>query len=167
MLSPLDHSEVFIPDAMEPNDVTAVLRHARSLQRAAEAGDIHLLLRGKNLALMCEADDQKDAELFRSAAVQLGAHVSHIRPSLSSLTTPEAVQNTARMLGRLYDAMECQGMTPALVRQVGRDAGMPVYDGIASRDHPIARLARRLATSSSLADRRRFVVQAVLLHTMA
>ena len=167
MLAPLLNNDALEPEALKPHDVKAVLRHARCLQRAAEAGDIQLVLRGKNLALMCEAHDQKDAALFRSAAVQLGAHVSHIRPSVASLTTPQAIQNTARMLGRLYDAMECQGMTSALVRQVGRDACMPVYDGIASRDHPIARLAMRLATSSSLADRRRFVLQAVLLHTMA
>ena len=125
------------------------------------------LLRGKNLGLLCEADDDGDAALFRRAAVELGAHVAHIRPSLSELSTPQEVQHTARMLGRLYDAVECQGMAPALVQQVGNDAGVPVYDGIASQDHPTARLAALLDGDAAPADNRRFVLQAVLLSTLA
>lgn len=154
-------------DPMSPRDVTAVLANARTLQRAAEAGTTQPLLRGKNLGLLCEADDDGDAALFRRAAVELGAHVAHIRPSLSELSTPQEVQHTARMLGRLYDAVECQGMAPALVQQVGNDAGVPVYDGIASQDHPTAKLAELLGRDTSPADNRRFVLQAVLLTTIA
>lgn len=151
---------------MSPRDVTAVLAHARTLQRAAEAGKTQPLLRGKNFGLLCEVDDD-DAALFRRAAVELGAHVAHVRPSLSELSTPQEVQHTARMLGRLYDAVECQGMAPALVQQVGNDAGVPVYDGIASQDHPTAKLADLLGGDTSPADNRRFVLQAVLLTTIA
>ena len=152
---------------MSPRDVTAVLANARTLQRAAEAGKTQPLLRGKNFGLLCEADDDGDAALFRRAAVELGAQVALIRPSLSELSTPQEVQHTARMLGRLYDAVECQGMAPALVQQVGADAGVPVYDGIASQDHPTAKLAELLGSDTSPADNRRFVLQAVLLTTIA
>ena len=152
---------------MSPRDVTAVLASARTLQRAAGAGKVQPLLRGKNLGLLCEADDDRDAALFRRAAVELGAHVAHIRPSLSELSTPQEVQHTARLLGRLYDALECQGMAPALVQQVGNDAGVPVYDGIASQGHPTAILAALLGGDTSPADNRRFVLQAVLLNTIA
>ena len=103
---------------MSPRDVNAVLTRARSLQRAARTGATQPLLRGKNLGLLCEADGA-DASLFRRAASELGAHVAHIRPSLSDLSTAKEVRHTARMLGRLYDAVECLGLSPALVRQVG------------------------------------------------
>ena len=152
---------------MSPHDVSVVLANARTLQRAAQVGMTQPQLRGKNLGLLCEADDDGDAALFRRAAVELGAHVAHIRPSLSELSTPQEVQHTARMLGRLYDAVECQGMTPALVQQVGVDAGVPVYDGIASQDHPTAKLAELLGGNTSPADNRRFVLQAVLLSSIA
>ena len=152
---------------MSPRDVTAVLASARTLQRAAGAGKVQPLLRGKNLGLLCDANEDGDAALFRRAAVELGAHVAHIRPSLSELSTPQEVQHTARLLGRLYDAVECQGMAPALVQQVGSDAGVPVYDGIASRNHPTAHLAELLDGDASPADNRRFVLQAVLLNTIA
>ena len=124
---------------------------------------------------MCEVDGNgenesasaSDAALFRRAAVELGAHVALIRPSLTELSTPQEVQHTARMLGRLYDAVECQGMAPDLVHQIGVDAGVPIYDGIASQHHPTAQLDGLLGGDSSPLDKRRFVLQAVLLSTVA
>jgi ornithine carbamoyltransferase len=167
MYPTLKHFSLVAFENMSPRDASAVLASARTLQRAAQAGTTQPLLRGKNLGLLCEADDDLDAALFRRAGVELGAHVAHIRPSLSELSTPQEVQHTARMLGRFYDAVECQGMAPALVEQVGTEASVPVYDGIASQDHPTAKLAELLGDDASPADNRRFVLQAVLLSTIA
>ena len=163
----LSHHDVLAFDPLAPRDVSFVLDNARALQLAAEAGELRALLRGRKLGLLCEADGDGDAALFRRAAVELGAHVAHIRPSLTELSTAQEVQHTARMLGRLYDAVECQGMTPDLVHQVGVDAGVPVYDGVASQKHPTAKLADLLDGDASKLDKRRFVLQAVLLSTIA
>lgn len=154
------------PDKMALRDVGALLGHAGTLQRAAQSGTTPPLLRGKKLALLCEKDDSCDAVLFRRAAVELGAHVAHLRPSLSELSTAQEVLSTAQLLGRLYDAVECQGMAPALVRQVGENAGVPVYDGIAAANHPTATLCGLLEGSAAPADKRRFVLQAVLVSTI-
>jgi ornithine carbamoyltransferase len=154
-------------ETMSPRELSAVLASARALQRAAQTGTTQPLLKGKNLGLLCEAGDDPDAQLFRRAAAELGAHVAHIRPSLSELSTPHEVQHTARVLGRLYDAVECQGMPPALVQQVGDEAGVPVYDGLAGREHPTAKLAEQLDGSSPPEDRRRFVLQSLLVSTIA
>ena len=153
-------------EQMSSHDVNTLLANARLLQRAARAGATQPLLRGRNLGLLCEADDDRDAALFREAAVELGAHVANIRSDSSKLATPKEVQHTARLLGRLYDAVECQGMSPALVRQLGNDAGVPVYDGIASSTHPTACLAGLLGVETSPADNRRFVLQAALLSSL-
>ena len=151
---------------MTPIDVTALLANARSLRRAAQAGTTQPLLRGKNLGLLCEADKDADAALFRRAAVELGAHVAHIRPSLSERSSMQEVEHTARLLGRLYDALECQGMPAGLVAQVGNRAGVPVYDGVASPRHPTACLAEQLGGDSPPEENRRFVLQSVLLSTL-
>ncbi len=165
----LSHPGVLAFDPIAPHDVTFVLDNARALQLAAEAGELRALLRGRKFGLLCEIDNASDGDalLFRSAAMELGAHVAHIRPSLTELSTPQEVQHTARMLGRLYDAVECQGMAPALVHQVGVDAGVPVYDGIASPHHPTARLVELLGGDAPALDKRRFVLQAALLSTIA
>lgn len=149
-------------------DLAAVLASARGLQRAAaDAGGVLPLLRGKKLGLLCEDDTSPDAQLFRRSAEELGAHVAHIRPSLSDLTTALEVRHTANMLGRLYDAVECQDLSSALVREVRKEAGIPVYDGVGLRHHATATLAELLDGSGSAADRRRFVLQAALLQTIA
>ena len=150
-----------------PRDASFLLDSARALGLAAAAGELQALLRGRKFGLLCEADGDGDGELFCRAATELGAHVAHIRPSLTALSTPHEVQHTARLLGRLYDAVECQGMAADLVQQVGVDAGVPVYDGVACQQHPTAKLADLLDGDACTLDKRRFVLQAVLLSTVA
>lgn len=167
MQLPLKPSGANAFDPMTQREQAALLADATALQAAAGAGIVDPLLRGKKFGLLCECVDDADAALFRLAAVELGAHVACISTNLSGLSTPEEVQRTARMLGRLYDAVECQGMPPAMVRQVRAEAGITVYDGVASKNHPTARLADSLGGAASPADRRRFVLQAVLLNMTA
>lgn len=160
----LRRDDDFAPPAY---DVRTVLANAHALQRASRAGAAtQPLLRGKNFGLWCESVDNADAALFRSAATELGAHVADVRPSLTATSTPLEVQHTARMLGRLYDAVECQGMPPALVAQVGRWAGVPVFDGLACAGHPSAALADALDQRDIPAENRRTVLQAVLLSSV-
>ena len=162
----LDH-DAMACDAIASRDAVLVLDHARSLQRAAAAGDLPASLRGRKLGLLSEADDSGDAALFRRAAVELGAQVAHIRPSVTELSTLPDVRRTAYILGRLYDAVECQGMAPDLVLQIGVHASVPIYDGVASQKHPTAKLADLLVGDALYLDKRRFVLQAVLLSTIA
>ena len=170
MHTTLSHHGRLAFEPIAPRDVAFVLDNARALQLAAQVGDLRALLRGRKFGLMCEIDNDSDsasdAALFRRAAVELGAHVAHIRPSLTEMSTPQEVLQTARMLGRLYDAVECQGMAADLVHRLGADAGVPVYDAIASQRHPTAKLDGLLGGDSPARDKRRFVLQAVLLSTV-
>ncbi len=147
-------------------DQHALLDTARLLQRAILNGGPLQSLRGKKLGLLRAAEDSIDAEHFCSAARELGAHVARIRSAFTPNSTPSEVQDTARMLGRLYDAVECQGLPPSLVEQLAGAAGIPVYDGLALPSHPSADLAQQLVGDEPLADKRRFIVQAVLLATI-
>jgi ornithine carbamoyltransferase len=153
-------------ELLSPSQTSALLAQASALQRAARSGTTQPLLKGKNLGLLCQAADDADALLFRHAAEELGAHVSYVRPSLTEASSAQEVAHTARMLGRLYDAVECQGMPPALVSRMGEAAGVPVYAGIATPGHPTAVLAEQVDGAANGTDNRRFVLQAVLLSTV-
>lgn len=143
------------------------MAHARSLADSARKGfAAEPLLRGRMIGLLCETDDTPGAVLLCCAARELGAHVAQVRPSLSERSTPSEVRHTADMLGRLYDALACEGMSAALVQQLGEHAGIPVYDGIASSQHPSAALVERLEADATPLDKRRYVLQAVLLATL-
>ena len=152
--------------SLSPGDERTLLDQARSLQRAAAAGRVQPLLRGKNLGLLCVDDTQPQALLFRRAASELGAHVAHIGMSLSEHSTPQEVAHTARMLGRLYDAVECQGLDSALVQQMADVAGIAVYDGLACDEGLISRLAGQLGNDAAASESRRFVLQALMVHTI-
>lgn len=147
-------------------DEQAWLEQARTLQRAARAGRAQLLLRGRNLGLLCDDDTRPAAVLFRASASGLGAHVAHIGMSLSERSSAQDVVRTARLLGRLYDAIECQGLASALVGQIGEQSGIPVYDGMALNAARLTRLALLLGPESALADNRRVALQALLLHSI-
>jgi ornithine carbamoyltransferase len=152
---------------LSSGDCAALLDNARLLQRASEPCQTKALLRGKKLALLCESEEDAEALLFRNAASELGAHVSHVRPRLSHLSAPGELQHTARMLGRLYDAIECQGLSRSLVEVVDREAGVPVYDGLASPQHPTASLATMLGDDEPAGRLRELVLQTVLVSTLA
>lgn len=151
---------------LSPLDERSLLDRARMLRRAASAGRVQLLLRGKNLGLLCADDTQAQALLFRQAASELGAHVAHIGMSLSERSSAQEVAHTARLLGRLYDAVECQGLPAALVRQMAAVAGIAVYDALATNEPLITWLAAQLGSAADLPQNRRFALQALLLHTI-
>ena len=73
--------------------------------------------------------------------------------------------HTARLLGRLYDAVECQGLPHALVRQMADAAGITIYDALATSEPLLSRLAAQLGDADAGQNRRR-ALQALLLHTV-
>jgi ornithine carbamoyltransferase len=150
-----------------PRELSLVLDTARALLLRASAREPCAPLRGRQFGLMCESELDADAAFFRQAATALGAQVAHIRPSLIALHPPSEIQRTARMLGRLYDAVDCHGLLPSLVQQLALDAGVPVYDSLASAQHATARLVGQLGGEASDADKRRVILQAVLLGSVA
>jgi len=169
----MDHSSS-LPDSPAPAhagtlpapDSAVVLAYARMLQREALAGSVQPWLRGKNIGLIGELDGDPAADLFRRAANELGAKIARVRPFVPGTDGPTHLQDTARMLGRLYDAVDWPGPSAAVLQEVRAAAGIPVYDGLAAADHPTARLAQLLGAEAPAADRRRFVLQAVLLATI-
>jgi len=170
MLFPFEIHNASAFRALSPQDEAAVVSRARLLQAASLRGAPALQLKGKNLGVLRDdgGDERSESRLlFQRAAAELGAHVATIRPALSSLGSLGEIQRTARILGRFYDAVECQGVAPDIVREIGRHAGIPVYDGLACASHPTARLAELLDDRTSPADNRRFVLQALLSDSVA
>lgn len=159
-------------EALSVPDMSALLARAREVPAWQSASTAQPAagqrpLQGKKLGLVCSAADEPDARLFTRAATALGAQVATLRPSLSSLSTAAEIQRTARVLGRLYDALDCIGLPHELVLRIGAEAGVPVFDGLASAAHPAHRLARRLAAEPGSDEWRCIVIQAVLLGVLS
>ena len=147
-------------------DSALVLARARMLQREALSGSLQPWLRGKNIGLFGPANDGMEDALFRRAATELGAQVAQIQPFPEGAPASADVQLTARLIGRLYDAVDWPDAPADLLQRMRSTAGIPIYDGLAAARHPTAQLAGLLGSDASIADRRRFVLQAVLLTTI-
>lgn len=139
-----------------------VLDTARALQARRREG-VHLPLRGKHFGLLCRDPGAPAALLFRAAAHGLGARVSQVAPVDADAV--RTIGATAHLLGRLYDAVECQGLSALVVSNLRAQAGIPVYGGVATPEHPSARLADGLAGVDG--EQRQLVLQAMLLLSLS
>lgn len=146
---------------LSAEELQMLLGSADALRRAAAAGIEQPLLRGKNIAVLCNETDCEAADAFTRAATLLGARVARISPDAAlQRGEADAARDTARLLGRLYDAVECDELPDEVVERLQRSIGVPVYNGLASRDHP---LQRQLPADAD----REFVLQALLVATLA
>lgn len=132
MNSLLHHRSLWSLDTLSSADVSALLDTALALKQAALAGHPEQRLRGKNIAVMCESPDTPALREFSAAATALGARVAHIKPP-GARTSPE----TASLLAKLYDAIDCEGMPLPAVQDVERGTGRPVFNGLAEAAHPL------------------------------
>lgn len=124
-----------------PREITFLLKLAADLKAAKYAGTEVPLLRGKEIALIFEKDSTRTRVGFEVAAFDQGAHVTYLGPSGTHIGHKESVKDTARVLGRVYDAIEYRGFGQSVVEELARYAGVPVYNGLTDEFHPTQVLA--------------------------
>ncbi|HYN41020.1 MAG TPA: ornithine carbamoyltransferase [Thermoanaerobaculia bacterium] len=124
-----------------PKEVLYLLDLARDLKRAKYAGIEAQLLRGKNVALIFEKDSTRTRCAFEVACFDQGANITYLGPSGSQIGKKESMKDTARVLGRMYDGIEYRGYGQAIVDELAKWAGVPVYNGLTDEFHPTQILA--------------------------
>ena len=122
-------------------DLLYLIDLARDLKRAKYSGDTRESLKGKNIALIFEKTSTRTRCAFEVAAYDEGAHVTYIDPSSSQIGHKESMKDTARVLGRMYDAIEYRGAGQGIVEELARYAGVPVFNGLTDEYHPTQMLA--------------------------
>jgi ornithine carbamoyltransferase len=125
----------------EPRELRYLLRLAEALKLAKDAGTEVRRLDGKEIALIFEKTSTRTRSAFEVAAYDQGAHVTYLDPSGSQLGHKESIADTARVLGRMYDAIEYRGNRQADVETLAEYAGVPVYNGLTDEWHPTQMLA--------------------------
>ncbi len=124
-----------------PDELRYLLRLSEALKTAKYAGFEAKRLEGKEIALIFEKTSTRTRAGFEVAAFDQGAHVTYLDPSGSQLGHKESVADTARVLGRMYDAIEFRGNAQADVEELAANAGVPVYNGLTNEWHPTQMLA--------------------------
>jgi ornithine carbamoyltransferase len=132
MLSLVHHSE---------SELRHLLDLAQDLKRAKYSGLSQQSLRGRNIALIFEKTSTRTRCAFEVAAYDEGAHVTYIDPTSSQIGHKESMKDTARVLGRMYDAIEYRGADQCAVEVLAEYSGVPVFNGLTDEFHPTQMLA--------------------------
>ncbi|MFE0462888.1 ornithine carbamoyltransferase [Kitasatospora sp. NPDC058965] len=124
---------------------------AAQLKAAKYAGTEQPRLRGKNIALIFEKTSTRTRCAFEVAAHDQGASTTYLDPSGSQIGHKESARDTARVLGRMFDAIEYRGHGQAIVEELAAHAGVPVYNGLTDEWHPTQMLADLLTMTEHCA----------------
>jgi ornithine carbamoyltransferase len=123
------------------DEIRSLIDLAAELKAAKREGREEQKLVGREIALIFEKDSTRTRCAFEVAAYDQGAHVTFIGPSGSHMGHKETVKDTARVLGRMYDAIEYRGFGEAVADELAQWAGVPVYNGLTDEWHPTQMLA--------------------------
>src|SRR3954465_5030509 len=124
-----------------PTEWKFLLDLAAELKRAKYAGVERPQLAGKNIAVIFEKTSTRTRCAFEVASHDQGAHVTYLDPTGSQLGHKESVKDTARVLGRMFDALEFRGFAQDAVEELAAYAGVPVFNGLTDEYHPTQMLA--------------------------
>ena len=127
-----------------PRELHYLLDLSRDLKRAKYTGTERPHLQGKNIALIFEKTSTRTRCAFEVAAHDQGAHVTYIDPVSSQIGHKESMKDTARVLGRMFDAIEYRGFEQEIVEELAKFAGVPVFNGLTAEFHPTQMIADTL-----------------------
>ena len=126
---------------LTPEEISQLLASAADFKAKKKAGIPHKLCEGKNIVLLFEKDSTRTRCAFEVAGADLGMSVTYLGPSGSQMGKKESIADTARVLGRMYDGIEYRGFGQAIVEELAKYAGVPVWNGLTNEFHPTQILA--------------------------
>ncbi len=124
-----------------PQEIKFLLELSSDLKKAKYGGYEQKRLTGKNIALIFEKASTRTRCAFETAAYDQGANVTYLGPTGSQIGKKESMKDTARVLGRMYDGIEYRGFGQTVVEELGKFAGVPVWNGLTNEFHPTQILA--------------------------
>lgn len=107
-------------------------------------------LRGKNVALIFEKTSTRTRCAFEVAAHDLGMGTTYLDPTGSQIGKKESIEDTARVLGRMFEGIEYRGFGQEIVEELAKYVGVPVWNGLTNEYHPTQMLADMLTIREHL-----------------
>jgi ornithine carbamoyltransferase len=126
---------------LTPQEIRYLLDLSHTVKAEKKAGAGKRSLAGKNICLIFEKTSTRTRCAFEVAAYDLGMGVTYLDPSGSQIGHKESIKDTARVLGRMYDAIEYRGFAQSIVDDLAKYSGVPVYNGLTDESHPTQILA--------------------------
>lgn len=135
-----------------PGEIRYLLQTAKQFKELKLTGTPHRYLEGKNMVLLFEKTSTRTRCSFEVAGMDLGMGVTYLDPGSSQMGAKESIEDTARVLGRMYDGIEYRGYGQSIVEDLAANAGVPVWNGLTTEFHPTQMLADILTVEENFPD---------------
>ena len=122
-------------------EIEYLLKLSKNFKDMKRAGVPHRYLEGKNIVLLFQKTSTRTRCAFEVGAMDLGMGVTYLDPNSSQMGKKESIEDTARVLGRMYDGIEFRGFAQTDVEDLAANAGVPVWNGLTTEWHPTQMLA--------------------------
>jgi ornithine carbamoyltransferase len=134
-----------------PEEIRYLLDLAKKLKADKKAGKTGDSLKGKSILLLFEKTSTRTRSSFEVGAAQEGGSVTFLDNRHSQFGKKESLEDSAKVFGRIYDAIEYRGYEQSVVEELARHSGVPVYNGLTDVDHPTQILADLLTIEEHIA----------------
>ena len=124
-----------------PDEIQYLINFAKQLKADKKNGVEVQRLKGRSIALIFEKTSTRTRCAFEAAAFDQGAQVTYLGPGGSQIGHKESMKDTARVLGRMYDAIEYRGYGQKTIEELDEYSGVPVWNGLTDEFHPTQILA--------------------------
>ena len=122
-------------------EIEYLLKLSKNFKDMKRAGVPHRYLEGKNIVLLFQKTSTRTRCAFEVGGMDLGMGVTYLDPGSSQMGKKESIEDTARVLGRMYDGIEFRGFAQEDVEELAAKAGVPVWNGLTDLWHPTQMLA--------------------------
>ncbi len=133
-------------------EIEYLLQLSADFKALKRTGTPHRYLEGKNIVLLFEKTSTRTRCAFEVAGMDLGMGVTYLDPGSSQMGKKESIEDTARVLGRMYDGIEYRGFAQEIVEDLAANAGVPVWNGLTNEFHPTQALADILTMREEFGD---------------
>lgn len=124
-----------------PKELKHLLKVAKTLKKQKRNNESHRYLKGKQIAMIFEKDSTRTRCAFEVGAHDLGMHATYLGPSGSQIGHKETIEDTARVLDKMFDGIEYRGFGQDIIESLAKYSKVPVWNGLTNEFHPTQTLA--------------------------
>ena len=135
---------------LSTEEIEYLLKLSKNFKDMKRAGVPHRYLEGKNIVLLFQKTSTRTRCAFEVGGMDLGMGVTYLDPGSSQMGKKESIEDTARVLGRMYDGIEFRGFAQDDVEELAAKSGVPVWNGLTDQFHPTQMLADLLTIEEKL-----------------
>ena len=126
---------------LTPAEIRSIIARATELKTRRAKGDKPQIFQHKVLAMIFEKSSTRTRVSFESAMIEGGGGAIFLSPKDSQLGRGEPVEDTARVLSEMCDAIMVRTFAHDVVQRLAAAARVPVINGLTDRSHPCQLLA--------------------------